>query len=99
MALMQQDISQIKQRQDDGSLRVRAESRTNMQQDAALATVIMEQGEARKRDEATQALIAANTTITAEGVKLAKSAAKHPAVQALFLALIVFLTSWLTRHT
>jgi hypothetical protein len=99
MTLMEQSISRFEQRADASSIRVRQESRTNLQQDAALATVIMEQNKARERDEATQRLIAQNTAITSEVKTSVLGAFKHPAIQALALAVIGFITAWLARHT
>jgi hypothetical protein len=99
MTTLETRVGNIEERQNTGSLRVKQESQTNLNQDAAIAQIITEQAEAKKRDEATQAALAKNTDLTQKGVDLAKTAAKNPVVLALLIALASYVTSWLGHHT
>jgi hypothetical protein len=99
MTTLETRVGNIEERQNTGSLRVKQESQTNLNQDAAIASIITEQAEAKKRDEATQAALAKNTDLTQKGVDLAKTAAKNPVVLALLIALASYVTSWLGHHT
>jgi hypothetical protein len=66
MTTLETRVGNIEERQNTGSLRVKQESQTNLNQDAAIAQIITEQAEAKKRDTATQAAVAQNTRITQE---------------------------------
>jgi hypothetical protein len=79
--------------------RIEAESKANMEQDAAIAAIIAEQAKAKERDEATQAALAKNTDLTQRGVALAEKASKSPVVLALILAAATYATAWLGHHT
>lgn len=74
-------------------------SESDSKQDAAIASIIVEQGKARERDEATQALVRENTALTVEFKRRALSVTKHPAVIGLMLAAIAYATHWLAVHT
>lgn len=78
---------------------VKQASSANLEQDAAIAKIIAEQAEAKKRDEAAQAALAKNTQLTEQGLGLLKTAGKNPAVLALILAAVTYATAWLGHHT
>lgn len=97
------DVAEARAREGDRSLRVRQESGVNLQQDAAIAMVITNQGRAEERlakleanqEKAateraeTAALTLENTELTREIKKAVSGWLKHPAVAAAVVGLIV----------
>lgn len=113
MTTLEQRVGGVEQRANEGSMRVKAESSTNLQQDAAIASIVTEQAEAKKRDEAiqaeqaeakkrdgvTQMALAQNTQLTQKGVDTLKAVTSNPALKALAAAAIAFAMAWLAKHT
>ncbi len=101
-------IDKIEGRQNDGSMRVRAESATNMEQDAALAQVFVKVGAIESKVDAHGISLAANTamlnanTATTDEIKKAVSGwlKEHPtigiAIAGLIMTAITWAQSWLT---
>lgn len=78
---------------------IRQTSRDNLRQDAAIATLVV-RTEAIEQNQATAAKERAETSANVLAIKKAVGGVlKHPAVIALGLALVYFLTAWLEKHT
>lgn len=99
-------MRKVEERQDQSSVRVRGTSENDLKQDAAIARVLIEQAEAKKRDaeakkrdEDLAKALAENTALTDRAMTAAGSALKHPVVVAFLMAAFAFATAWLQRHT
>jgi len=92
-------VRQLEGRTEKHSSAVRDTSKNDMRQDAAISAVLVEQAEAKKRDEALALALTKNTVVTEDVKKAVGGVLKHPAVIALGLALVYFLTNWLEKHT
>ena len=106
MTSIEERVGKVEDRANTGSLRVKQERATNLQQDAPIATILTdasaikaEQEQAAKRDGVTDGAIAENTAITVEFKRTLLSGVRHPAFLALLMAAIVWATTWLGRHS
>ncbi len=99
---IEREVDEVKGRQNDGSMRVKAESATNLEQDAALAAVFVKVGAIEQKVDAYGTALAANTATTDE-IKRAVSGwlKEHPAIgvaiAGLILAAVNWAQSWLAR--
>lgn len=96
---MADQLVEVTTRVAQHSMTVKGESKTNLNQDAAIASIITEQAAAKERDQAVQASLAKNTELTQKGVSLAESAAKNPVVIGLVVAVAVYFTTYLGHLT
>ncbi len=98
---IEREVDDVKGRQNDGSMRVRAESATNLEQDAALAQVFVKVGAIESKVDAHAAALASNTATTNE-IKTAVTGwlRQHPtigiAIAGLIMTAITWAQSWLT---
>ncbi len=105
---MEREVDEVKGREGDRSMRIRAESSTNLEQDAALAQVIIKVGTIESKVDTHGVALAANTaalaanTATTDEVKKAVTGwlREHPtigiAIAGLIMTAITWAQSWLT---
>jgi len=97
MTLMEERVGKV----EGASLRPRleAESKTNMEQDAAIATILTDVSAIKADLSANTAITQQSNALTVEFKKSMLSGLRHPAFQALIMAAIAYAMAYLGRHT
>ena len=95
---VEEKVDELDGRMLRNSSRVQGTSQNDLKQDAAISNIITTQEEHGKAIEKVSTALAENTVVTNEIKNVVTSALKHPAVIALGLAIVTFLTAWLGKQ-